>query len=102
MEPLINYITLSAILFGIGVYGLVSKRNALRLIFSVEIIINAAILNLVTFSTYSQPPTVSGQTFALFAIAVAAAEVAVGLAIIMVAFRLRSEIDVLDLKKLKG
>jgi len=99
MEPLINYVALSAILFGIGVYGLVSKRNALRLIFSVEIIINSAILNLVAFSRYSN--TVSGQTFALFGIAVAAAEVAIGLAIIMLAFRLHQEIDILQLRRLR-
>ena len=89
-------------LLSVGVYGLISKRNAIRLLFSVEIIINAALINFVAFERYSDSPLVAGQTFSLFAIALAATEAAVGLAIIVQAFRLNHDIDVLELKKLKG
>jgi len=99
--PLVDYLVVSIILFGIGIYGLVSKGNALRLLFAVEIAINSANLNLVAFSRYLNPANLEGQTFALFSIAVAAAEAAVGLGIIMVTFRLNKEVDVFKLRKLK-
>lgn len=102
MEPLISYFLVSAALFAIGVYGLIGKRNAIRMLFAVEIVINAAILNFVAFSRYLPTPNVTGQTTALFAIALAAAEAAVGLAIIMLAFRVQKEIDVLELRHLRG
>ena len=101
MIPLLDYLIVSSILFAIGVYGLVSKGNALRLFFAIEIVINSANLNLVAFSRYLSPVSIEGQTFALFSIAIAAAEAAVGLAIIMVAFRLNKEVDVFKLRKLK-
>jgi NADH:ubiquinone oxidoreductase subunit K len=100
--PLLDYIVLSAILFGIGVYGLVSKGNALRLFFAIEIVINAANINLVSFNRYISASTPQGQTFALFSIAIAAAEAAVGLAIIIVTFRLNKEVNVFKLRKLKS
>lgn len=102
MIPLLDYLIVSAILFSIGVYGLVSKGNALRLFFAIEIVINAANLNLVAFSRYLTPVNAEGQTFALFSIAIAAAEAAVGLAIIMITFRLNKEVDVFKLRKLKN
>ncbi|MFQ6011122.1 MAG: NADH-quinone oxidoreductase subunit NuoK [Nitrososphaerales archaeon] len=102
MEPLSSYFMLSLILLGIGIYGLIAKRNAIRLLFAVEIIINSATINFVAFSRYAQQPVITGQTFSLFAIALAAAEAAVGLAIIVQAFRLNKDIDVLELKRLKG
>ncbi len=102
MEPLANYVLLSGVLFAIGIYGLVSKRNAIRLLFAVEIIINAANLNFVAFSRYLATPNPVGQTFALFSIALAAAEAAVGLSIIIVVYRAHREIDVLELKNLRG
>lgn len=102
MIPLLHYFVVSGILLAIGAYGLIGKRNALRMIFAVEIIINAALLNFVAFSRYIPAPNVTGQTFAMFGIALAAAEAAAGLSIILVAFRLRDDIDVLQLDKLKG
>ncbi len=104
MVPLFYYIIVSTILFAIGVYGLVSKGNALRLLFAVEIVINAANLNLVAFTRYAMQTATgpSGQTFALFSIAIAAAEAAVGLAIIVVTFRLNKNVDVFKLRKLKN
>jgi len=100
--PLLDYVLVSVILFGIGIYGLISKGNALRLLFAVEIVVNAANINLVAFSEYLRPAAnLVGQTFALFSIAIAAAEAAVGLGIIMVTFRLNKEVDVFKLRKLR-
>ena len=101
MIPLVYWVVVSTILFAIGIYGLVSKGNALRLFFAIEIVINSANLNLVAFSRYLAPANLEGQTFALFSIALAAAEAAVGLAIIMVTFRLNKDVDVFKLRKLK-
>jgi len=101
-EPLLDYFLVSTVLFAIGVYGLVTKRNALRMLFAIEIIINAANLNFVAFSRYLSTPNVTGQTVALFSIALAAAEAAVGLAIIILVFRVNREIDVLELRRLRG
>ncbi|MFB3043148.1 MAG: NADH-quinone oxidoreductase subunit NuoK [Nitrososphaerales archaeon] len=102
MEPLSSYFLLSLVLLAIGIYGLIAKRNAIRLLFAVEIIINSATINFVAFSRYLQQPVITGQTFSLFAIALAATEAAVGLAIIVQAFRLNKDIDVLELNRLKG
>ncbi|HZW58135.1 MAG TPA: NADH-quinone oxidoreductase subunit NuoK [Nitrososphaerales archaeon] len=99
--PLLDYVLVSTVLLAIGIYGLVSKGNALRLFFAIEIVVNSANLNLVAFSRYLSPVNIEGQTFALFSIAIAAAEAAVGLAIIIVTFRLNKEVDVFKLRKLK-
>jgi NADH:ubiquinone oxidoreductase subunit K len=102
LEPLVNYLFVSAALFAIGVYGLVTKKNALRMLFAVEILINAANLNFVAFTRYLHPTTVTGQSLAMFSIALAAAEAAVGLAIILAVFRLRKDVDVSEIKGLRG
>jgi NADH:ubiquinone oxidoreductase subunit K len=98
---LIDFLTVSAVLFAIGVYGLITKKNALRLIFAVEIIINAANINFIAFNRFLWPSAL-GQTVVLFSIALAAAEAAVILAIVVVAYRLHDDIDVSELKKLGG
>ncbi|MDX1371348.1 MAG: NADH-quinone oxidoreductase subunit NuoK [Nitrososphaeraceae archaeon] len=100
MTELINYLTVSLILVGIGVYGLIVKRNAIRMIFAIEIIANAANLNLIAFARYLGD--IQGQVFALFAIAIAAAEVAVGLAIVVIAYRLYKDIDVEEYRSMRG
>jgi NAD(P)H-quinone oxidoreductase subunit 4L len=107
VNSLSDFVLVSAMLFGIGVYGLVTKRNALRLLFAVEIMINAANLNFVAFGQYlpfspSAQPNALGQTFVLFSIALAAAEAAVILAIVVVAYRLHQDVDVSELKSLEG
>ncbi len=105
MNSLGDFVLVSAMLFGIGVYGLVTKRNALRLLFAVEIMINAANLNFVAFGQYlpyAQSPNPTGQTFVLFSIALAAAEAAVILAIVVVAYRLHKDVDVSELKSMGG
>lgn len=100
MNQLIDFVIISIALFSIGIYGLVVKRNAIRMIFSIEIIANAANLNLVAFSRHVH--NVEGQVFALFSIAIAAAEVAVALGIIIIAYRLYKQIDVQEFRSLKG
>mgnify|MGYP001040863330 CR=1 FL=1 len=102
MEPLSSYLVLSAVLLGIGIYGLVSKRNAIRLLFSVELIVNAANINFVAFARYSNPPILSGWNIVFYSVAAAAMEATVGLALILVAFRLNGTIDVRKLNRLKG
>ena len=101
-QPLATYFLISAILFVIGVYGLIAKKNAIRMLFAVEIIINAATLNFIAFSRYLSTPNIIGQSAALFTIALAAAEAAVGLAIILHTYRIQDDIDVSELKKLRG
>jgi NADH-quinone oxidoreductase subunit K len=100
MNELVEYIAVSLILVAVGIYGIVVKRNAIRMIFSIEIIANAANLNLIAFSRNLS--NVQGQVFALFSIAIAAAEVAVGLGIIIIAYRLYKEIDVEEFKSMRG
>jgi NADH:ubiquinone oxidoreductase subunit K len=99
-NELIEFVLISIALLGIGIYGLAVKRNAIRMLFAVEIIVNAANLNLVAFARFM--PHSGGQTLALFSIAIAAAEVAVGLALIIVAYRMYKNIDIADFRSLKG
>jgi len=102
MNSLSDFVIVSAILLGIGVYGLVTKRNALRLLFAVEIMINAANLNFIAFGQFLFAANAVGQTFVLFSIALAAAEAAVILAIVVVAYRLHQDVDVSELRTLEG
>jgi len=96
-----DYLAVSAGLFAVGVYGLVTKRNAMRLVFSVEVLVNAANINFVAFNRFLWP-TALGQTVVLFSIALAAAEAAVILAIVVVAYRIHDDVDVSELKNLRG
>ena len=110
MNTLSDYVLVSAMLFGIGIYGLVTKRNALRLLFAVELMINAANLNFVAFGQYlpslsassGSSTNATGQTFVLFSIALAAAEAAVILAIVVVAYRLHQDVDVSEPKSMEA
>ena len=87
---------------GIGIYGLTTKRNAIRILFSVELIYNAANLNIIAFARLGTTPIVTGQVLVLFTIALAAMEAAVGLAIVMLVSRLNVDIDLRKLTRLKG
>ena len=100
MVPIDYYIMLSAILFTIGVLGVLIRRNALIIFMSVELMLNAANLAIVAFS--SMLKSFSGQIFVFFVIAVAAAEVAVGLALIVEIFKSKHSIDVDQMSSLKG
>jgi NADH-quinone oxidoreductase subunit K len=97
--PLKVYLILSTALFVIGIIGVLTRRNAIIIFMSVELMLNAANLLLVAFSSYRSDP--SGQVFVFFIMAVAAAEVAVGLAIIVMIYRNTRTIDVGFLNKLK-
>ena len=99
-NELVDFVIISVALLGIGIYGLSVKRNAIRMLFAVEIVINAANLNMVAFGRFL--PHSGGQTLALFSIAIAAAEVAVGLSLIIVAYRMYQNIDIADYRSLKG
>jgi NADH-quinone oxidoreductase subunit K len=87
-------LVLSAVLFAIGIYGILRRKNAIVVLMSVEIILNAAVMNFVAFSSYAESGgNPAGQVFALFAIAVAAAEAAIGLAMFIVFYRTYNTID---------
>ena len=100
VNELIDFVLVSVALLAIGIYGLAVKRNAIRMLFAIEMIVNAANLNLVAFARFI--PNSQGQTLALFSIAIAAAEVAVGLALIIVAYRMYKNIDIAEFRSLKG
>lgn len=89
-----HYLILSAILFSIGLYGALTKRNAIIILMSIELMLNAVNITLVAFSRYVVPTLLTGQVFAIFVIVVAAAEVAVGVAIILAIYRGLEDIDV--------
>ncbi|MCR2807486.1 NADH-quinone oxidoreductase subunit NuoK [Paenibacillus soyae] len=89
-----SYLTLAAILFCIGLYGALAKRNAIIVLLSLELMLNAVNLNLVAFSKYGVVPALTGQIFSIFTITVAAAEAAVGVAILIALFRARGTVDV--------
>jgi NADH-quinone oxidoreductase subunit K len=97
--PLNHYIMLSAIIFSIGVIGVLVRRNAIVIFMSVELMLNAVNLLLTAFSVYSNDP--SGQVFVFFIMALAAAEVAIGLAIIVMIYRNTNSIDINVLNRLK-
>lgn len=100
MVPMSYYLGLSAILFMIGILGVVIRRNALVMFMSLELMFNAANLAFITFASYFQHLT--GQLFVFFIIVVAAAEVAVGLALMIAIFRTKRSVDVDQMNTLKG
>jgi len=95
-----QFLFLAAILFCIGVYGVMARRNAVMVLMSIELILNAVNINLMAFATFLRDT--SGSVFALFVIAVAAAEVGVGLALVLMLFRNKKSIDIDDVDLLKG
>ncbi|MEO6667650.1 MAG: NADH-quinone oxidoreductase subunit NuoK [Nitrospiria bacterium] len=99
MVPLSYYLTLSAILFGIGIVGVLIRKNIIIILLSIELMLNAANINFVAFSHYLQD--ITGQVFVFFVMTVAAAEVAIGLAIIIALYRNRSTINVEDISLMK-
>ena len=96
-----KYILLSVALFSIGIYGLTASRNVIRVLMSIELLLNAVNVNLVAFSTYIDPLEIKGQIFAIFVMAIAAAEAAIALAIILAIYRNTTSIDMEDFANLK-
>ena len=97
-----RHLILSAVLFCIGLYGVLARRNAIALLMSVELMLNAVNLNLIAFWRYRLPADPTGQAFAAFVYVVAAAEVAVGLALVITLWRNRGTVIVEDVDELKG
>jgi len=96
-----HYLILSTVLFSIGLYGALAKRNAIVILMSIELMLNAVNIAMVAFSRYIVPLLLTGQVFAIFIMVVAAAEAAVGLAIIMTIYRGRETIDVTQINLMK-
>jgi NADH:ubiquinone oxidoreductase subunit K len=90
-----------AVLFSAGVYGVLARRNAVLVLMSIELMLNAVNVNLVAFSAYLRDQLLTGQVFALFVITVAAAEVGIGLAIVILIYRNRETINVDEVNLLK-
>jgi NADH:ubiquinone oxidoreductase subunit K len=95
-----QFLFFAAVLFSIGVYGVLTRKNAVLVLMSIELILNSVNINLVAFGSFNQD--IAGQVFALFIIAVAAAEVGVGLAIVLLIYRNRRSIDISEADLLKG
>jgi NAD(P)H-quinone oxidoreductase subunit 4L len=95
-----QFLLLGAVLFCIGVYGVIARRNAVLVLMSIELVLNSVNINLVAFGAMHGSAT--GAVFALFVIAIAAAEVGVGLAIVLLIYRNRSSVDLDDMAELKG
>lgn len=97
-----QFVIAGAALFSIGIYGVLTRRNAVLVLLSVELMLAAVNINFVAFDVFSQDQLAGGQIFSLFIIAVAAAEVGIGLAIVLLIFRNRqsANVDELDLMKL--
>jgi NADH:ubiquinone oxidoreductase subunit K len=95
-----NFLLLSAVLFSIGVFGVIARRNAVLVLMSIELILNSVNLNLIAFALMND--NVDGHVFALFVIAVAAAEVGVGLAMVLMIYRNRRSIALDELSEMKG
>ncbi len=97
-----HYLILSTVLFSIGLYGALAKRNAIVVLMCIEIMLNGVNISMVAFSRYVVPTLLTGQIFAIFIIVVAAAEAAVGLAIIIAIYRNRETIETTDIDLMKG
>lgn len=96
-----HYLILSGILFSIGLYGALTRRNAIIILISIELMLNAVNVAFVAFSRFIVPQVLTGQVFAIFVMVVAGAEVAVGLAIVFSIFRKRNTIDAVKIDLLK-
>ena len=95
-----NFLLLSAVLFCIGVFGVIARKNAVMVLMSIELILNSVNLNLIAFALMKN--SIDGHVFALFVIAVAAAEVGVGLAMVLMIYRNRRSISLDELSEMKG
>lgn len=96
-----RYLLLALALFSIGIYGLTTSRNVIRILMSIELLLNAVNINLVAFSGFIDPIDIKGQIFAIFVMAIAAGEAAVALAIILAIYRNKTSIDMEDFVSLK-
>ncbi len=101
MIPLSWYLILAALIFCIGLYGVLARRNAIAILMGIELMLNAVNINLVAFWRYLTPSIITGQAFAIVVFAVAASEVAVGLALIISIYRRRTTVAVEEINLMK-
>ncbi|GMQ77576.1 MAG: NADH-quinone oxidoreductase subunit NuoK [Anaerolineae bacterium] len=101
MIPLWWYLVVAALLFCIGLYGVMARRNAVAILMAVELMLNAVNINLIAFWRYTDPADTTGMAWAIFVLAVAAAEAAVGLALIISIYRSRDSVVAEELDTLK-
>ena len=101
MIPLSWYLTLAALLFCVGIFGVLARRNAVGILMGIELMLNAVNLNLVAFWRYLTPTMIAGQVFTLMVFAVAASEAAVGLALIISIYRRRATVVADDINLMK-
>jgi NAD(P)H-quinone oxidoreductase subunit 4L len=98
---LAHYLVLSALVFALGVFAVVTRRNGVAILMGIELMLNAANINLVAFNKYAAPGAIQGQVFALIVITLAACEAAVGLALVLAAYRSFETVDVDELNVMK-
>lgn len=102
MIPLSWYLILSAALFSIGLFGVLTRRNAIAILLGIELMLNAVNVNLAAFWRYGDVSQITGQVFAIIVFAVAAAEVAVGLALVISVYRKKNTVIAEDIDLMKG
>ena len=102
MNDIQSYLMISSILFSLGIFGVITKRNAIAILMGIELILNAANINFIAFNRFSGMERLDGHVFAIFVIVLAAAEAAVALAIIINLFRNIGTVNVDEAKELKG
>ena len=98
---LLMYLVPSLVMFGCGVYGFITRKNMIAILISLELMLNSVDINFALFNRYLFPGTIDGMFFALFAIAIAAAETAVALAIVINVYRVAKKVDINQITKLK-
>ena len=101
MIPLSWYLIVAAILFSLGLYGALARRNAIAVLMGIELMLNAVNINLVAFWRYITPQALVGQVFAIFVITVAAAEAAIGLALVIAVYRQRETVNIEEIDLMK-
>lgn len=99
---LIHYLILGAVLFCIGLLGVILSKNIIKILMSIEILLNAVNINFIAFANYYDPFAIKGQIFAIFVMALAAAETAVGLAILIAMYKNKPSVDIEKYEELKG
>ncbi|MGK5087697.1 NADH-quinone oxidoreductase subunit NuoK [Bdellovibrionota bacterium FG-2] len=102
VPSVLHWLVLSSLLFSIGLYGLLTRRNAVGILMSVELLLNSGALNFILFNRFINSANVDGQVMGIFVIAIAAAEVVVGMAIFVALFQNRKTVDVTELNVMKG
>ena len=101
-QTLSSYLLVSAALFSMGIYGLLARKNLVAILIALELILNSASINFVAFNKFCMPDKAAGQIFSIFIIALAAAEVCIGLSLILLLYRKRDSINIEQANDLKG